>query len=340
MMDIDVVVIGSGISALKALYVAKLYNRNALAVDVHGGDGGYIQLLDGEDAVAKAPLFIDLDEADFLHSLGIDVKCYEVKHSVLKSGNYVLKTVGFIDIDVQMNWFTRWLNSNKLCFDVELFTKLKKSYEFPTYRPIHSVANIRKIDVEKKILALSTGTIIKYSKIVYTWPLELLPQNLYPNSIKNIIEQFLNQLELKYVSLYIYTTLAKSIEPKENLITIYTHATKASKIHTAIALHLHNKKIMYTATSYTKQHPLIPGIREKIVSELKKHRITNSIDALKKHYTNITYGLLNKINENILKELEQLLENHDIILFGRIAQWREKTIKEILTDKTIEQKIA
>lgn len=339
MMDVDVAVIGSGLSALKVLHLVKLYGKRALVVDVLGSDGGNLQLLDGGYEVAKLPIFMDLDDVFFLQKLGIDVACYEIEHKTLKSGNYVLKTLGFMDIDVQENWFVKWINSNRLCFDAKLFAKLKSSLGFPGYRSIHSLASIRKIDAEKKILVLSTGGIVRYSKIVYTWPLEILPQYLYPNTLKHHVLHTLGQLGLRYVSLYLYLAVARNTESVDNRITIYTHGTKASRMHTATVVYSQNMKVMYIATSHTNHHPLIPGVGEKIISELRKHRIASPTDILKKHDINVTYGLLNRINESTIKELEQLLENYNIILFGRVAQWREKTVRGILTDKTIEQKI-
>lgn len=343
MIEVDILIIGSGISALKSFYEAKNLGKNVLSIDSQGYDGGYAQILNKIYKIIRTPLFIDSNDVNFFQNLGIDVECVEVEHKILKQGDYIAKTLGFSDIDVQENWFIKWLNNTKLCFNTKFFNDLKKTFSISSNK-FHYVASIRKIDVEKKIAILSTGNIIKYNKLIYTWPLQLLPHYFYTNKIKEYVHNTINELKQKYTSLYINTIIAKKIEKDRDIdmnkkIVIYSHGTKASKMHTTLVIYLQSIKTIYTITSYTKQYPLIPGIGEKLFSELKRYKILTHNNILEKYYTNIVYGLINKIDTQIIKELEQLLENYNIILFGRLSQWTEKTVKNILIDKTIEQKL-
>lgn len=336
MIEVDIAILGSGLSALKALSIAKSFSKKAIAIDPTYSDGGYLQVLDYATRLPKSPLFIGKDDAEFFKNLGIDILCLDVETIIIKENDYVAKTLGFAKIDVQKNWFVEWINSRKLCTSLDMFSKLKRFLGFRADEPIHMSSSVRKIDVEKKVIALTTGEIVRYRYLISTWPLNIMPKYLYPSGVSQKVKEYVDRLNLDYVSIYILSALLPS-KDVQNLIKIYTHATKASRTHTVVAINIQDVKVLYTITSYTKTYPLLPGIHEKLLSEVKKHRIAVPTDIVKRYGINIVYGLINKINHNILEELAQTLVNIDINLFGRLALWSDRTVKEILEDKKIVQ---
>lgn len=338
MIEVEVLVIGSGIAALKAIQTAKDCNRKALAVDFSYSDGGYTQIINSIYRVLKAPLFINIDDVIFFNNLGIEVSCFENNTTILKEGDYIAKTLGYTSIDIQKNWFLEWVNRRKLCFHSNLFEELKKALGFEQSKSIHIPSNIRKIDVEKKIAVLTSGELIKYRKLIYTWPLPSLPKLLYPKYIENLVNEAIKNLKLVNIPAYILTlTLPK--ENNEENIKMYIHSTKASRMHTAITLNTENTKLLYIITTYSKNYPLLPGINEKLLSEIRKFKIASLKKIIKEYGLNIAYALINKIDKQKIIETEQKLTNHDIQFFGRLGQWKEQTVKEILQNKDLNQTI-
>ncbi|MEM1645946.1 MAG: hypothetical protein QXL96_08810 [Ignisphaera sp.] len=334
----DVIVIGSGIASLKALHVANELGKKVIAIDSTYVDGGYVQVIDKEVLLPKAPFFVHEEDVDFFYSLGIEFKCLDVEVFILKNGNYITKTLGYSNIDVQKNWFYEWINRRKLCLHRNLFSALKKSLGYTETLPIHITSSIRRIDLANRIVALTSGEIIKYEKLVYTWPLPLLPKLLVPETIKNNVAQMLNNLDLQYVSSYILTVVLP--KNKQNKIKIHIHSTKASRMHTAISISTGEHRVLYAITSYTKNYSLLPGIYEKLISELRRFKILSLKDIIKGYGLNITYALINKVKSKHIEELKQKLEEYNVYLYGRLGLWREQIIKEIIQDKKLEKTLS
>lgn len=329
MRDTDIIVIGSGASALATLYTARELGLSAMAVDSAYVDGGYLQTIDTPYTIQKAPFFIYRNELNFFSSLGIDAECLDVEVKLIKEGDYRKKTLGFSGLDVQKNWFTEWINTGTLCLKPFLFKELKKALGFQEDRPIHVVSNVRRIDMRRKVVALTIGDIVKYNRLIYTWPLEILPRYIYPEDTRKRVAEIIEGLGLDYTSIYILTSALRN-RRQDRGIEIYVHATKASRMHTAILVNTDDCAVLYAITSYSKEYPLLPGIYEKMISELKRYRIAKKHDMVKSYSINIVYGLINKVNQNTLRELEQYLQEHDIYIFGRLAQWQEGSIKDII----------
>lgn len=324
-------VVGSGLAALTALAVARASGATAIAIDASYRDGGYLQVIEGVAPVPKAPLFLDEADARALNSLGIEVECLDVEVDVVKHGDYNSKTLGFSEVNVQRNWFTWWIESKRLCISLDLFNNLKRVFGLPKDRPIHIASNIRKIDLSKNVLALSCGSAVKYRKLVYTWPLTHLPRLVYPRDYGYKIDELVKGLGIDFVSLYMLTALLPRREAESDAIEIYVHSTKASKMHTAIVTPAQGISALYAITSYSKRYPLVAGINEKLLSELRKHRIATPKEIIGRHSLNIVFGLINKPHTS-LKPLAQLLETFNVYLFGRVAQWREYSVGEMLKE--------
>lgn len=339
MLEVDTLVVGSGVAALKAVQVAEELGRRFVAVDSTYLDGGYTQVLEKETLLPKAPLFVCEEDADFFSSLGIEVSCFDVKVSVIKSGNYTAKTLGYTDIDVQKNWFLEWVYSRKLCMHRNIFFELKKALGYNADKPLHIASGIRRLDLGKNIVALTNGVIVKFKQLVYTWPLPLLPKLLTPETVERHVAQLVNNLDLRFISTYILTALITEDSNRSGL-EVYLHSTKASKMHTAISIKIEEQRILYAITSYTKKHPLLPGIHEKLISELRRFKISTPKNIVKTYGLNITYALISKTNTEQLEELEQKLRQYNVYLFGRLGLWREQTIREIIQNKDLEKTIS
>lgn len=338
MFEVDVLVIGSGVAALTILRIARECGRKAVAVDHSYSDGGYIQVLDHHYAVSKSPIFLQVREVDYLQSLGVDVKCLDVRTVVLKKGNYLAKTLGFTDIDVQRNWFYEWINSEKLCLCKNLFHEIKKGLGFEEEKPIHIPSNVRRIDLEKKVIALNIGEIIKFKQLVYTWPLPKLPYIIYPENLKKTIDNSVSSLNLQSIPSYILTTVLKKDRDLEN-IEIYIHSTKASKFHTAITFNTNDSRVLYTITSYSKEYPLLAGINEKLLSEIRKFKLAPLNSIVKEYGLNIAYALINRVDHKKIQELTQKLREYNVYLFGRLGLWKDQSVVEIIQNSEVSQDI-
>lgn len=339
MIEVDIVVIGSGVSALSALSIAKSLGKKAIAVDLVYLDGGYLQALDSDTHVHKTPVFIGSEDVGFFEKLGVDIVCLEPELVVIKKNSYLDKTLGFAGIDVQRNWFIEWVNSRKLCTSPDMFSKLKKALGFEKDRLIHIPSGPRKIDAEKKIIALASGELVKYKHIVYTWPLSTIHRYLRPADLAKKIKEHVEGLSLDYVSIYMLSAQLQNRDSQDKL-RIYTHETKASRMHTAIALDLKKTSLVYAITSYSRRYPLLPGIYEKMLSEIRRFRISTPLAIAKGYGINIVYGLISKASTQALEHLKNTLDEIDIHLFGRLGQWRDQTVREILEDREIQQVIA
>ena len=123
---------------------------------------------------------------------------------------------------------------------------------------------------------------------------------------------------------------------KEKNIVKFIHATKASRMHTTLLIPLNDDTtLLYTITSFSNKYPLLPGIVEKLYSELRKFKILTEFDKVV-HEIPITYlyGILSKPDTTLISELEEVLINeYNIELFGRIAEWHEYNVSELLNRK-------
>ncbi len=334
-IEVDIVVIGSGLSAIKAVSI--LYNpgRKIIMIDSQTSEGGVLQSINGGFNLTKVPILIDLD---LVQKINVDkAKCFNVERIILKEGNIMAKMLGYSNIAVEKIWVDKWLSRDNQCYSSHIYNSIKK-YLGISGKYTYLISNIRKIDIDKQLIALSNGILIKYRKLIYTWPLDIIGTYMFSNKedIKKTIEEKLEDLSLKNISMYISIFVSPSNIEEQNLI-IYQHGTKASKFHTAVKFPFYNHTILYLITSFSKNYALIAGIGEKLLSEAKKYRLIDVRKIVKRHDIVITHAVLNKVDIKKINELKEYLLEKNLILYGRCALWKDLEISEILVDRSLEQ---
>ncbi|MDK6027780.1 hypothetical protein QPL79_00120 [Ignisphaera sp. 4213-co] len=329
MINVDIAIIGSGVAALRMYKDASEQGFSTLLIDI-GPLGGSLSSIGALYKFPKIPILFDYDIRKLFDKCNF--MCYSTKLYTIKTGSIIDKIKGFEKFEAQRLWIFELLNKKELCFinDVIscIISTLKLSHE--SIKKIEG--NVRRIYVDSRTIMLSTGLVIKYKELVYTWPLTMLGDLIVTKNkeLKLFLDKLVN--ELKYSSLFIRSYIVEERNDNENVISLYIHATKASRLHTIIKIPLaKNTHLFYAITSYSKNYPLLPGIGEKIDSELRKHKLfTNITKILEFNNINIVYGVLNKIDKELINLIKNALLPYNIKLFGRVAEWIEYDIPTII----------
>ncbi|MEL9940304.1 MAG: hypothetical protein QW632_02635 [Ignisphaera sp.] len=337
MIETDVVIIGSGIAALKAYKDFYDLGYSAIIIDP-GPLGGSVSSVGTSYKFPKIPILIDYGLRNMFE--GCEFSCYPIELNTIKMGDIVSKMLGFERFEPQRLWFYDLFNMKKACFTRNIVDCVIRNLGISYYLIKRIVSGIRRIYLDTKIITLSIGLAIKYKKVVYTWPLDILRDFILTR--KNELYLALDDVAkaLKYASLFIRAYVTREgIEGygcKEKKMNIYLHSTKASRFHTAIKIPLHEDvHVLYAVTSYSQSYPLLPGIGEKIDSELKKHGLLRDFTrALEIQNIDMRYGILNKIDRKSIETLKELLSPFDIKLFGRLAEWTDYDIPTIIFKQT------
>jgi len=338
-MEYDVVIVGSGISALVCYKEALDLGFRPILVDANSRIGGLAschEVSTGRSSIRipLVPLIINYS------SVNVDTRirdfCTEplkVSLTPLKGADtYVNKVRGFSDKPMQKSWFEVWLESNYACIIQKPIDLVFTLLSIDRLNLRRLIANISRIDIERKIVFTSIGAAIKYRKtLVYTWPLDLLPKILYSSnpSVTSSVNQLIDLLNLEPVGVYT-TTLIFPRSDVHDTVSLYIHGTRASRMHTAVKLSIGELSVIYAFTSVSKRYKPIGGLTEKIFSDLKKHRVSDPDSAVDEFSFYIHYGILNEVNTNLIRELVRMLYDSDIRLYGRIALWREVGILDLI----------
>ena len=334
--------LGSGLSASIAYTAASRKNLNILVVDPNPRTN-YPLIIEELDlgnsrkriGILKLPILTSNHELCIDKTLCI---CHSIQVNTLKSGDYLKKVVAYENPEeYQLSWPLYWCDNKTLCYNT-LYTLFKNG---TLLSPQHIVSNVRIIDLERKLIVLSNGLQILYEKLIYTWPLDRILYYIKCSSRScEIIYRLLNTLRLHAIGIFILILIfkhkdRKDIYKEKNIIT-FIHATKASRMHTTLLIPLNDDvTLLYTITSFSNKYPLLPGIVEKLYSELRKFRVLTEFDIVI-HEIPITYlyGVLSKPDSTLIGELSDILINeYNIELFGRVAEWHEYTVSELLNRK-------
>ena len=330
----DLAIIGSGIAAICVISLAIEHRITYIAIDPDPLEGGIVaSLLSTPVPRPRVPVLLNREEINFL---GINryehaYICSDLKIQILKRGDYETKIKAYTKTEIQKPWFIRWIHESYLCFIPNIVNIIKNTLNVRVSR-IHVISNIRRIDVDKRIIVTNTGNIIRYKRLVYTWPLDTLLNYLYTRNeiLYHKLSNIIKQLNLKPIGIYLLNLFTPYI-PKYEKLTITLHETKASRIHTVISIPLGNIVLHYLFTSFSENHPPLAGLSEKIYSEIRKHKLFD-ISLVQDEYPIVTrYGILNRVSSSLIKELSDSLFEQNIILFGRLALWNEISILSLVS---------
>lgn len=335
MIEVDVAILGSGVSAIKAASTARALGKSYIAVDPTYGRGGYVQVVGRVHRYLRSPLFLPQKLIDAIRATGIegDIRCYSVERHVVKEGDVVMKTLGYREIEVQRNWFTEWLGQKELCYSSSILHYIESILGVSLLG--RSIASgVRRVDLGRGIVALSNGVLIRFKKLVYTWPLDLLPRYLHIERGLERVVNLIEGLDLDHISAYTLSCIAAEAWTG-NAIELYTHGTRASRFHTAVKIPMDRTTITYITTSYSPSYPLIPGATEKLYSEARKHKLVDTSKIIEHSVAETSHALINQVDRGMLTELQQILHEHSVILYGRLGMWRDHDLYTIIATEAV-----
>ncbi len=327
-VEVELLVFGSGVAALTVIAVAKRRGLRTLVVDPDPSFGASIAYSTERDiAIQRVPVLLTLQE---LEALSIPKSCaleLNVEPIVLKEGDYRAKVCGYSSKQYQTPWPLRWVEKRDTLYYVPNLLDYVVNVLGLSRKDIlsHVVSNLRVIDLSKRVAVLSLGTIIRFRNAVWTWPCDTLFRHLAKRDREELSELSKNLEELEFVGMHILSVA--SIEHRKP--TMYIHATKASRMHTAITIPISdNISLTYAITSFSRSYPLLPGITEKLLSELRRFHIVDVKKiAVERVYTTM-YGAL---PEGVtLEKLVEELQCRGLILWGRLALLREISVVDII----------
>ncbi|MEM0027250.1 MAG: hypothetical protein QXT53_03960 [Ignisphaera sp.] len=337
MIETDVAIIGSGIAALKAYKDAYDLGYNAIMIDP-GALGGSLASVGTLYKFPKIPTLLDYELKNLF--IGCEFSCYPIQLNIIKMGDIVNKMLGFESFEAQRLWFYELFNMKKACFTKNIIDCVMKNLGLSHNIIKRVISNIRKIYLDSKIITLSIGLVVKYKNIVYTWPLDMLRDFILTKKKELYLALDDATKALKYTSLFIRAYVIKEhverYDDREKKVNVYIHSTKASRFHTVIKIPLNEDSyLLYAITSYSQSYPLLPGIGEKIDSELKKHGLLRDFArVLERQNIDLHYGILNKINRKSIEILKEMFSSYDVRLFGRLAEWMDYDIPTIVFKQT------
>ncbi len=333
-LKVDIAILGSGISASIAQVLAQHSGLKAIAIDPSPRrryphtEQLSTKLIQKSLAILRIPILVPP------HSRCSEKTCIcsNLETEVIRDGDYSRKLVAFEEPShYQTPWLLRWQTGSTLCYD-PFITALD---EFTTLN--HMIANVRVIDLKHKLIILTNGLSVRYRKLVYTWPLDrILYYIRCPTEYRKKLESTLHELNLRAIGIF---TLILVVRPCDKVtitsITRFIHATRASRMHTALSIPIDPSfRLLYVMTSFSDTYPLLPGITEKLYSELRKHRILTNQRAIIHEMPIVnSYAILSTIKQSLIEELRNLLSELDVELFGRVAEWQEMSVLDVIARK-------
>lgn len=335
MIEVDVAIVGTGIAAIKTASVARDLGRSYLAVDSTYSRGGYAGIVGRVYRYLQSPLFIPQKLVELIRGSGIadGIRCYSVERYIVKEGPIERKILGYRAVQVQRNWFMEWLEQKTLCYTNSILQHIESLLRVSLMGKSITASSIRRIDLDRGIMALSNGILIRFRKLVYTWPLDLLPRYIYAEKGIDRIVELIGKLNLDYISIHTLSSISKE-DVVGDAVQFYTHGTKASRFHTAVKIPVDSYRIVYIITSYSSSYPLIPGATEKLLSETRKYKLVDASKIIEYNVSQTVYALINQIDRSLLNELQQTLQEYNTILYGRLGMWRDCDIYTVVTEPT------
>ena len=320
LVKVDTLVIGSGITA----QILKARRPATVLVDASYAPGGlYAVLKTPLGMYSRCPAFSEEPLRGFLE--------VETEVTYLKDGDYESKVYAYEDpSQFQRTRFLDIVKHAEHCSKLFLSLNPIKAVVGRPYTPI--VANIRAIHVEKQLVTLNNGMVITFSNLVYTWPLDRLPTLVRscPKDLYAVFEELLPRL--RSVRMLASMLIVRDVESlRHDRITVLIHATRASRIHTIIAIPLNSHThLVYVYTSFGDRYRLLPGIIEKFFSELRRFLGLRPKNIVDEHHYEYSYFAISRVEESIIGELCDELKKFGIVPEGRLGLWQEISLRSIV----------
>lgn len=343
MNEADVIILGSGPSALAAASVVASLGLDYFFVDMPPL-GGSLATVGRTFRYTKIPIFLPKQLVDMLNcARGCEALCGHVEKIVLKAGALEAKIKGYMDEEFQKLRPLEWSASKESCY---VFDPLGcvENYLGVSLRGARAIASsVRRLDLDRRVVALSVGTVVRYRRgLIYTWPIDALARIAVSKEAGGAeLQRELTRARLCYVSMFVSSFIAKDGADSSGraALTLHYHGTRASRFHTAVEVHLGKLKILYMLTSHSRSYPLIAGIGEKLLSESKKYRLLDPTEILERNDVNVRYALLCRADDKALKDFAEKLAELRVALLGRLGSWKDIDLYEVLAREPVERAV-
>jgi len=316
-LNVDLLVLGSSLSSLVAIQDSSVRQLSILVIDIKPRIGGLLSTITTVAGSISLVPIVTPPSTSVAQGLALRSKLI-----VLKEGDYESKVHGYEAPNLyQGSWFVTW---RKLFNAPEVKIVTDSSTVLPKLAKPRIVTNIRRIDAEKRVALLSNGLVIKYRALLSSWPLDTLLTRLstIPKACRSL------QTNLRSVPIHVSIIVEESSNVDEDEVLMYVHETKASRFHTAIKIARGNYAVTYVFTSYSSRYPLMPGIIEKIFSEMRKFRIVDERKIVDERHYSYLYASLSRVDD-VHQCINELLDEN-IVCTGRLGLWHESSLSDLM----------
>jgi len=313
----DIVLLGCGIHNLVIAdrIAQNLKHIKVLAIDVNFKPGGCL-----------APISTIAGSVSLVPVVSIERSSdIQAEIEILKDGDFERKFAGYEDPNnFQRLWFSEWVHAFQLG---KVKIELNPTRNFYRHSIPRILANISFISLNSRSIKLSNGIVIRYHLALSTWPLDIILSKIIdlPRDCAELLTH------LKAVSTHITIVVEKLDKEVENLVKLYLHGTRASRTHTFLKVFLGTHAIVYAYTSFSRRYPPLPGMIEKIFSELKRFKIVDMKKVVDEKHGVVTYSAISRVDRELVRKCTYTLESYGFLLCERLGIWRDSSLSDIIS---------
>ena len=331
-----VLIVGGG---FQSLIITKLLNEYGSRPSIIDSMilGGTISSFKADSFIIdKVPFFLwSRDDVNKLCSIIGEFETVDVniEPTILKPGPLLNKAwARKVSENIEKPWPLKW--KGRLFYPkngwYEIFHRFTTNLKYG-----HIPLRLKSINLNNKLLKLTRKSKTNYDILISTIPLI--------DFIKMIDLEALNltplNVDVKYSHMI---SISLGIRGKDPEWILAYHGGTGMLPHTMIVMSKVTKLIIpenhFTITSiisYSEERPLRAGFLEQVESQLKRRGIISSVkNIVVERVFNIKYACINPkdISDEYLTKLKNELSNYHVFLYGRLANWREYSISELIEE--------
>jgi len=329
-----ILIVGGG---FQSLIITKLLNEYGSKPSIIDSMilGGTISSFKADSFIIdKVPFFLwSKDDVNKLSNIVGEFETIDVdlEPTILKPGPLLNKAwARRVSENIEKPWPLKW--RGKLLYPKNGWYEILHRFTM-NLKYGHIPLRLKYIDLNSKLLKLARKSKTGYDILISTIPLV--------DFIRMIDLEALNLTPLNEGVKYSHMiSISLGVKGKDPGWTLAYHGGTGMLPHTMIVMSKVTKLIVpenhFTMTSiisYSEERPLRAGFLEQVESQLKRRGIIPSIkDIVVERVFNVKYACINPkdISGDYLTKLKNELSNHHVFLYGRLANWREYSISELI----------
>jgi len=329
-----ILIIGGGFQSLIIVKLLNEYGTCPTIIDSAILNGTISSYHVNSFIIDKVPFFLlsSTDVKKLEELLGqFDIVEKYIKPIVIKPGPLMDKIWAMkVNGSMEKPWPLKWTNALYYPKNgwYSILARLKHSLKYG-----HIPLRLKKINVKEKVIRLTHRKSLRYDILISTIPL-----NEFLDLINmNFINLSPNLRRLRYCHM---VSLIHVIKGKSPDWIIGYYGGTGMLPHTLIIMSNISRAIvpqgyftLHSLVSYSREKGLRAGFVEQVKSQLKRRGIISSLkDVIVERVFNIRYACINPrdVNDRLLRRIIDILARYNIMLYGRLACWREYNIAEVV----------